>query len=619
MPRPSAASAAGGNTMSLLLACDSISKSFGPRALFNNISISFDDEEKTGLIGPNGSGKSTLLKILAGIEKPDTGNLTTRRKLRLGYLAQADLFKAGQTVVDVVLGAMTDDHSDEHERLTKTQILLDKVGFTDLDQSVDALSGGWRKRLSLARELIQSPDLLLLDEPTNHLDLEGILWLEKLLSSASFSFVLCTHDRYFLENVTNRVVELSQAYADGYLSVIGTYSDFLQKREEYLEAQSAQQQAVASRVRREIAWLQRGAKARTTKAKGRIQQAGEMMEDLAALKARNAQAQSVEIDFSAMQRQTRKLLTVKDVAKSLGGKNLFTHLNLVLSPGMKLGLLGRNGSGKSTLIRLLTGELEADTGQIWRADGLRIVHFDQKRAQVDQNVTVRRALAPAGDNFVYRGASMHVSAWARKFLFRLDQLDMHIRDLSGGEQARILLADLVARPADLLILDEPTNDLDIPSLEVLEESLQDFPGALVLVTHDRFMLDRISTELLALDGNGAARRFVDFAQWENAREEQQQAAAAAARASAARPAAKQASSQPANKKLSWSEQRELEKMEETILAAEETLHAAQKVMEDPAILKDHVKLREACEAVDVAQTRVAVLYARWEELEERKG
>jgi len=619
MPHPPSAYAVGGFTMSLLLACDSISKSFGPRALFNNISISFDDQEKTGLIGPNGSGKSTLLKILAGIEKADTGNLTTRRKLRLGYLPQADVFEPGQSVLDVVLHAMSDDHSDEHERLTKVQILLDKIGFTQLDQSVDDLSGGWRKRLSLARELIQSPDLLLLDEPTNHLDLDGILWLEKLLSSASFSFVLCTHDRYFLENVTNRVVELSQAYSDGYLSVIGTYSSFLERREEYLAAQSAQQTAVASRVRREITWLQRGAKARTTKAKGRIQQAGEMMEDLAALKARNAQSQSVEIDFSATQRQTRKLLTVKDVAKSLGGKLLFSHLNLVLSPGMKLGLLGRNGSGKSTLIRLLTGELAPDAGQIWRADGLRIVHFDQKRAQVDPNLTVRRALAPAGDNFAYRGESIHVSAWARKFLFRLDQLDMHVGDLSGGEQARILLADLVARPADLLILDEPTNDLDIPSLEVLEESLQDFPGALVLVTHDRFMLDRISTELLALDGNGAARRFADFAQWERAREEQVQATTEAARASTARPVTKDASAPPARKKLSWSEQREFEKMEETILTAEETLHAAQTIMEDPAVLKDHVKLREACSAVDIAQTRVAALYARWEELEERKG
>jgi len=604
--------------MSLLLSCDSLSKSFGSRALFNQISISFDDQERTGLIGPNGSGKSTLLKILAGLEAADTGEMTVRRKLQLGYLAQEDVFGAGQTVSDIVLAAMTDDHSDEHERLTKAQILLDKIGFTQLDQPVEALSGGWRKRLSLARELIRSPDLLLLDEPTNHLDLGGILWLEKLLASANFSFVLCTHDRYFLENVTNRVVELSRAYADGYLSVIGTYSDFLVRREEYLAAQSAQQQAVASRVRREIAWLQRGAKARTTKAKGRIQQAGEMMEDLAALKARNAQAQSVEIDFSATHRQTRKLLTLKDVAKSLGGRTLFSHVNLVLSPGMKLGLLGRNGSGKSTLIRLLTGALGPDAGEIWRADGLRIVHFDQKRAQIDPAQTVRRALAPAGDNFVYRGESIHVSAWARKFLFRLDQLDMHVGDLSGGEQARILLADLVARPADLLILDEPTNDLDIPSLEVLEESLADFPGALVLVTHDRFMLDRISTELLALDGKGSARRFVDFAQWESAREAELQATTAA-RTASARASVKETPAPPARKRLNWSEQRELEAMEENILAAEELLYARQKTMEDPGVLKDHVKLREACTAVDAAQTRVAELYTRWEELEARKS
>jgi len=605
--------------MSLLLSCDGLAKSFGPRALFSSISISFDDADQTGLIGPNGSGKSTLLKILAGLETPDAGEITTRRNLRLGYLAQEDIFPASQTVMEAVLGAMTDDHADEHERLVRAQTLLDKMGFGQFEQPVDTLSGGWRKRLSLARQLIVAPDLLLLDEPTNHLDLEGILWLERLLASATFSFVLCTHDRYFLENVTSRVVELNRTYADGYLSVAGAYSEFLERREAHLTAQSAQQQAVASRVRGEIAWLKRGAKARTTKAKGRIQQAQGMMEDLAALKARNARAQSVELDFNATRRQTRKLLTLKDLAKTLGSRSLFSHVNLVLSPGMKLGLLGPNGSGKSTLIRLLTGELTCDAGTIWRAEGLRIVHFDQKRVQLDPSQTVRRALAPAGDNFALNGETMHVSAWAQRFLFRSDQLDMRVGDLSGGEQARILLADLVARPADLLILDEPTNDLDIPSLEVLEESLADFPGALVLVTHDRFMLDRISTELLALDGKGAARRFVDFAQWEAARDADAKAELVAGRAALPKAAPRESSAKPVKKKLSWSEQRELEAMEEKILSAEETLHAQQKLMEDPAVLKDHVKLRFACSAADAAQKQVAELYARWQELEERRG
>ncbi|HEY2588831.1 MAG TPA: ABC-F family ATP-binding cassette domain-containing protein [Tepidisphaeraceae bacterium] len=602
--------------MSLLLHCESLSKSFGIRTLFKDISISFDDTERTGLIGPNGSGKSTLLKILAGIEHHDSGNITARRNLRMAYLPQEDRFPAGLTVQQVVLDALKDDHADEHDKLTRVEIQLGRMGFERSDQPADTLSGGWRKRLALARELIKQPDLLLMDEPTNHLDLEGILWLEKLLSNAPFAFLLVSHDRYFLENVTNRVVELNRSYADGYLSVNGSYSDFLEKREEYLEAQSAQQRALASRVRREVEWLQRGAKARTTKAKGRIEQAGRMMEDLAELKGRNAQSGAALIDFAATNRQTRKLLVAKDVAKSLGGRPLFEHLNLVLSPGMKLGLLGPNGSGKSTLIRLLAGEIEPDAGDVWRAEGLRVIRFDQGRRQLDRSQILRNALSPMGETLVYRGSPMHVSGWAKRFLFRPEQLDMPVGDLSGGEQSRVLVANLVLQPADLLILDEPTNDLDIPSLEVLEESLSDFAGALILVTHDRFMLDRVSTEILALDGRGTARPFASLEQWQAAKDEQEQRDAAAAKAAAPRPAIPKPAAS-VKKRLTWNEQRELEGMEEKILAAEEDLHAQQRRMENPAVLADHVKLREVCTKVDEAQKLVQSLYERWQELEAR--
>src|SRR5579864_9191167 len=316
--------------MGLLLNCESLCKSFAARALFNNISISFDDSERTGLIGPNGSGKSTLLRILAGLDHADSGTITTRRNLRLAYLPQEDRFPADLTVQQVVLGAVDNPHEEEHDKVIRAELQLGKIGFDRTDQPVESLSGGWKKRLALARELIRQPDLLLLDEPTNHLDLEGILWLEQLLSDAPFSFLLVSHDRYFLENVTNRVVELNRTYADGYLSINGSYSQFLQKREEYLEAQSAQQRALAGRVRREIEWLARGAKARATKAKARIEQAGRMMEGLAELKARNAQAGPMQIDFAATARQTRKLLIARDISKALGGRTLFEHLDLVL-------------------------------------------------------------------------------------------------------------------------------------------------------------------------------------------------------------------------------------------------------------------------------------------------
>jgi ATP-binding cassette subfamily F protein uup len=602
--------------MSVLLNCDSLSKSFGVRTLFKDISISFDDTQRTGLIGPNGSGKSTLLKILAGLEHADTGEIESRRNLRLGYLPQDDSFPVGLSVHDVVLSALQYEVADEREKLTRVQIQLSKMAFEQPDQVADTLSGGWRKRLALARELVRRPDLLLLDEPTNHLDLEGILWLEKLLANAPFAFLLVSHDRYFLENVTNRVVELNDTYPDGYLSIAGSYSDFLENREAFLEAQSAQQRALASRVRREVEWLKRGAKARTTKAKGRINQAGQMMEDLAELKARNVPAGASQIDFAATGRQTRKLLVAKDVQKQMGERVLFEHLNLVLSPGMKLGLLGPNGSGKSTLIRLLTGQLQPDSGSIWQAEGLRTVLFEQARKQLDKTITLRRALFPSGDNMTYRGAPMHVTGWAKRFLFRSEQLDMPVGDLSGGEQSRVLIANMMLQPADLLILDEPTNDLDIPSLEVLEESLSDFPGALVLVTHDRFMLDRISSEILALDGKGGALPFASVSQWQTAREESDQREAAEARSSAPKPQSRTAQAGP--KRLTWSEQRELEQMEEKILVAEEELHLNQQLMEDPTVLADHVRLRDVCSKVDTAQSLVQTLYERWQELESRK-
>ncbi len=600
--------------MSLLLNCQSLSKSFGTRVLFRGISIAFDDTQRTGLIGPNGSGKSTLMKILAALEPPDSGTIVARRQLRLGYLPQEDLFPQAKTVLQVVSEAVAPGHGDEHEREVQASILLGKTGFEDFAQQAGNLSGGWRKRLAIARELIREPDLLLLDEPTNHLDLHGILWLERLLMSASFAFVLVSHDRYFLENATNRIVELNRAYADGYLSVDGNYSEFLVRREEHLSAQSTQQQALASAVRREIEWLKRGAKARTTKAKGRIQQAGRMMEELGELRARNAESGTAQIDFTARQRRTRKLLVAKNVSKRVGGRTLIANLDVVLSPGMKVGLLGPNGSGKTTLIRLLSAEVQPDSGGITTAEGLRIVRFDQDRGQLDKNITLRNALSPGSETVVYRGSAIHISSWAKRFLFRAEQLDMTVGDLSGGEQARVLIAQLMLRPADLLILDEPTNDLDIPSLEVLEEGLADFPGALILVTHDRFMLDRLCTDLLALDGKGAATPYASYAQWEVAQTAQQRD----------KPAAKPVASKEksteavAPRRLSWNEQRELEGIEQKILAAEEELASLHKQMEEPATLSDHLKLRECCNRLDAAQMRVADLYARWQELESRK-
>jgi ATP-binding cassette subfamily F protein uup len=601
--------------MGVLLSCQSVSKSFGTRMLFENLTFGLNDGERLGVIGPNGTGKSTLLKILAGIETPDGGTLNVRRNLSMAFVTQDPVFEPGSTP-DTILAAAAGGHLEE--RSDRVNALAGRIGFTPALRSapVETLSGGWRKRLAIAQALVANPDLLLMDEPTNHLDLEGILWLEELLSDAPFGCVMISHDRFFLETAANRIFELNRSYPDGCFSAPGSYSDFLLRREEFLSGQLQAQQALESKVRREIEWLKRGAHGRTTKQKARIGEAGRLIDELAAVKFRNSQDGKVRIDFSSTERQANKLLVLKNVDKSLGGRKLIAGLNLILSPGMKLGLLGRNGSGKTTFLRLLTGELEPDAGSVERAERLRVICFDQNREQLDKDALLRRALAPSGDSVTFRNQVMHVTAWAKRFLFKTGQLDMPVRSLSGGEQARILIARLMLRPADLLLLDEPTNDLDIPSLEVLEESLADFPGAVVLVTHDRYMLRRLSTDILGLDGTGGANLYTDYTQWENA---QQDALEKEDIQNVKTPSPVQPRKEPkTNKRLTFKEQREWDAMENAILEGEAAVQTLQKGLEDPALTANPKNLQEHCKALADAQSKVDALYARWQELEEKQ-
>jgi ATP-binding cassette subfamily F protein uup len=603
--------------MGVLISCQSLSKSFGVRALFENLTFGMNDGERLGLIGPNGSGKSTLLKILAGLESSDDGALNVRRGLRIGYAPQDPRFEPDATAESVLAEALDSEHIAERERANRINGIVRRMGFTDASRGapIETLSGGWRKRVAIARELVREPDLLLLDEPTNHLDVEGIQWLERLLANAPFAWLLVSHDRFFLESTCNRIFELNRAYPEGFFSAPGSYSDFLLKREEFLSGQQQAQRALESKVRREVEWLNRGAHGRTTKQKARIGEAGRLIDELSATKFRNSQHARVTIDFSSTDRQANKLLALKNVDKSLGGRTLIRGLNLVLSPGMKLGLLGQNGSGKTTFLRLLTGELEPDEGRVERAERLRVVCFDQNREQLDPDATLKRALAPTGETVTFRDQPHHITAWAKRFLFKPEQLEMPVKSLSGGEQARILIARLMLRPADLLLLDEPTNDLDIPSLEVLEESLLDFPGALVLVTHDRYMLRRLSTDILGLDGAGGAQLYSDYTQWENA----QQSVSASGRASDKKSAAASRKEAPkSSKRLSFKEQREWEQMEAAILEGESAVEAVQKNLDDPTIAGDASKLQEHYKALADAQARVDSLYARWQELEEKQ-
>lgn len=599
--------------MGILVTCHAVSKHFGARTLFDGLSISFADDERVGFLGPNGSGKTTFLKILAGLEPIDGGEVNRRRSARIGFLPQEDRFPEGATVASVLEDALADQQMESYERDTQVAIILSKFGFEHPSGGVEKLSGGWRKRLALAREMIQQPDLLLMDEPTNHLDIEGIQWLEKMLLGVSFSFVAVSHDRYFLENVTTRVVELNPVYPDGYFSVSGSYSMYLEKRAGFLEAQHAQQAELANIVRREVAFLKSNAKARRTKSKSRIEEAYRLKDELHELSQRNARTTAAGIDFDGTGRKSKKLLEAKGLSKSFGGRLLFSDVSLILSPGVRVGLLGANASGKTTLIRVLTGVLSPDEGSIKLADGLRVVVFDQNREELPQDVTLRWALAGGYESVDFRGRNIHISSWAKRFLFSASQLEMPVRDLSGGEQARVLIARLMLQPADVLVLDEPTNDLDITSLDVLEDSLTDFPGAIVLVTHDRFMLDRVCTEIWGLDGRGRVGRYVDCAEWQA----EQARIARAKEDVSSRGKPKKPKGRVADSGLTSREKTELRDMEAAILEAEERVEQCTKAAEDPAVGGDHVEAQKRWEELESAKRQVAALYARWEELEGR--
>ncbi len=610
--------------MSLLLSCKELSKAFGARKLFENIDFVVHEGDRIGLVGPNGSGKSTLLKILCDQEVADAGQVVRKKNIRLSYLSQDDNFDFDESVEDNLMTALADESLTEIEKYTRVHSLLSRAEFSDSTVTFDQLSGGWRKRLSICRALLVDPEILVMDEPTNHLDIEGILWLEKLLAGGGTklsAYILVSHDRRFLENSSNRIMELSAVYPDGLLQVNGNYSKFLEERVTFLEGQQIEEDRLANKLRREVDWLRRSPKARTSKSRFRIDEAHKLMGTLSEVKTRNRAEKQVNIDFDSTGRKTKKLLEAKKITKQYDSQSLFKDLNIILSPGTKLGLLGRNGCGKSTLMKILASSMDEqgflpDNGGITTADKVRIVSFDQNRAGIDPEITLRRALAPDGDAIIFQGRSLHVVSWAKRFLFRTDQLETPVGQLSGGEQARILIADLMRKPADILLLDEPTNDLDIPSLTVLEESLMEFAGALVLVTHDRFLLDKVCDCVLGFGGQPSPVYYASYQQWledinaaENEKVEKKK---------------EKENPQEQKKKsigkgrLSYMDQREYDSIEDDIANSENMVDELEAEIALPEVVSDALRLDECWQKLEAARKEVERLYERWDELEEKK-
>jgi ATP-binding cassette subfamily F protein uup len=595
--------------MDTLVSCSKIAKSHGHRTLFEGLSLHINPKDRIGLIGANGSGKTSLLSILAGVEPPDGGERMARRGLKVGWVEQEPGFDPGLTAEQGVAAAL-DGETDPDLRRARVGAILGRLGFAGPDQLVGAMSGGWQKRLAIARALVIEPDLLLLDEPTNQLDLAGILWLEDFLAAAAFAFVVVTHDRAFLQRVTRRIIEIDPRHPAGILQVEGDYAAFVEKRAAALQARAKQGETLANKVRREVEWLRRGPKARSSKSHARIQAAEAMIGDLQQMKTEDRRLET-GFSFDATGRKTRRLLTARGIGCTRGGRSLFSGLDLLLKPGLRIGLVGGNGAGKTSLLKVLGGELEPTGGSIKRAEGLRVITFEQQRESLDPDQSLKRALAGDGDQVIYAGRPIHVAGWARRFGFRSEQLEMQVGRLSGGEQAKAAIARLVIQPADLLLLDEPTNDLDIQTLEVLEASLLQFPGAVVLVTHDRLLLDRVTDLLLGLSGEGEAVLLADSAQWEAWIRDQSKTWARAKKADPRKLKKRKTG-------LSYLEKREFENMEAAILAAEETLEQARAAISDPAVAADAAALQERQAALEAAEARVERLYARWAELDTKR-
>ena len=598
----------------ILINAFNITKSYGARPLFNEITFGIESGEHIGLIGPNGAGKSTLLKILAGKVHVDDGKLSVQRGLRVAYLEQTPTFSPDATIFSTVLEGTDDPYEWESQSLAHE--IISKLGLeSDIETLITKLSGGWKKRVAIARELARKPDLFLLDEPTNHLDVESIRWLEDFLSTAPFATLTVTHDRLFLQRISNRIMELDRKNIGGLLSIQGDYAAYLDVKDQMVASQERREVILKNTLRRETEWLRQGAKARTTKQSARIQRAGDLKEEVEELGYRNLN-RTARIDFQSGERLSKRLVESRKISKTFGDKKIFTDVTVYMGPGARLGLLGPNGCGKSTLIKTLLGQLKPDTGEVLRSDTLAVAYFEQNRETLNPNLSLHKTFCPSGDYVDFQGTPVHIRGYLDRFLFSKDQTEMQVGKLSGGEQSRILIAKLMLEKCNLLVLDEPTNDLDMATLNILEECLKEFQGAVLLVTHDRYFMDQVATQIVAFnpypDSDGKLIPFSDLSQYESWCIDQEMRAKTQVKAAAQ--AASKSADGAKKKKLGFNEQRELDSMEPTIHKLEADLMKLTTESGSPEYITNAKKLAEIGSKMGEIQKEIDKLYARWSEL-----
>lgn len=614
----------------VLLNAHKLEKSYGTRTLFKDLSFGIESGEKVGLLGPNGVGKSTLLKILTGDTSVDSGQISKSKSMTVGFLDQEPLFKPSATIMDTIL----EKTKDPTDSLPKAYELMSSFNLYEFGEDflVENMSGGWKKRVALARELILEPDLLLLDEPTNHLDIAGILWLEDFLRQGRFAMLMITHDRLFLQRTCNRILDLDPRNPNFVLDVRGEYVSYVESKDLILASQRRREDALSNKLRREKEWLSRGPQARQTKQKARIKDAYELDDTVAELSQRNRKVRS-KIDFGKIDRLPKKLIYAEKIKKTFEHKLLFENLNILIRPTTRLALLGENGCGKSTLIKCLLEKEKVDSGSVQRAEGIQISYFEQNKETLDLNKSVLKNVCPDGDYVSFQGTFVHVRSYLERFLFYGNHTDLPASRLSGGERARLRLAQMMLNEAQILILDEPTNDLDTDTLNVLEEALESFNGAVILVTHDRYFMDSVCDEILSFPGErgkpGQLLTFADYFQWErwhmgleeapyqkpigDAESSNEVKSSNANVGATATPSLTPTPNTP-KAKLSFKDKFELEHMEKTISDLETQLTDLERQSQSEECLKSPSKLAEVYKKMADTQESIDQKYKRWEEL-----
>ena len=631
-----------------LITLDQASLAYGHYPLLDHADFQLDAGERVGLIGRNGAGKSSMLKVLAGESKLDDGTVWLSPGSRVVYVPQEPVLNPDHSIFQAVsegLGniqqllldyhavsnKMADPDADIDALMEQMQTLQHALDTQDgwqsqarvetvlsrlkleADANIASLSGGWRKRVALARALVAEPEVLLLDEPTNHLDLEAIEWLEGLLLGFNGSVLFITHDRRFLDRLATRITELDRGHLTDF---VGTYSNYLVKKEELLAVEATHAAKFDKVLAQEEAWIRQGIKARRTRNEGRVRQLERLRLERAARRERQG---NVKLTLDSGERSGKLVAELEDVKKSYGGKTLINGFSTRILRGDRIGLLGPNGIGKSTLLKLILGEIEADSGTIKRGSNLNIAYFDQMREQLDDEATLADTISP-GSEFVQIGNERkHVISYLEDFLFPPQRSRSPVKSLSGGERNRLLLARLFARPANILVLDEPTNDLDIDTLELLETLLQDFDGTLFLVSHDRAFLENTVTQVIAFEGNGVLTEFSggydDWQRFTQQRQADSQHAKAKKTLEAPSPVASKA---PAGNKLSFKEQKELEALPEKIEALEKEQTDIHNILADGEIYRDNPQQAKQLQArAAEIETAIEEAMARWETLESR--